>query len=219
MGLKTLKRWVLAFARQTGIGESELNDKRPYHHGNLREQLLRTGEEALAEIPIEDVSLREIARRAGVSHAAPKHYFASMGDLLGEIAARGFQKFVQTLDEASRKTNQQTAEGRLLAMGWAYLRFAEANPAIYGLMFGKVDRMAVTPNMVQSSMAAWSQLENAVADLIGQARAPSGALHVWSSVHGLSMLKAERRLPPQLTLHAAEENLLRMMVQGLSERP
>jgi AcrR family transcriptional regulator len=194
-----------------------METQKPYHHGDLREQLLRAGEDALAEMPVEQVSLREIARRAGVSHAAPKHHFASMGDLLGEIAARGFVKFVTSLDRASKQTAVQTPEGRLMAMGWAYLRFAESNPAIYALMFGKVDRMTISPHMVQSSLAAWMQLENAVSALIGQNRASSGALHVWSSVHGLSMLKLERRLPPHLTLHAAEENLLRMMVAGLVE--
>jgi AcrR family transcriptional regulator len=194
-----------------------MDSKKPYHHGDLREQLLLAGEQALAEMPVEEVSLREIARRAGVSHAAPKHHFSSMGDLLGEIAARGYVKFVTALDEASRQTAVQTPEGRLMAMGWAYLRFAESNPAIYGLMFGKVDRVSMTPHMVNSSIAAWMQLENAVAALIGSSRATSGALHVWSSVHGLSMLKAERRLPPHLTLHAAEENLLRMMVMGLKD--
>jgi AcrR family transcriptional regulator len=195
----------------------DMTSKKPYHHGDLREQLLLAGEEALNEMPVEQVSLREIARRAGVSHAAPKHHFPTMGDLLGEIAARGFTKFVAALDEASRQTAVQTAEGRLMAMGWAYLRFAESNPTIYSIMFGKIDRMMMTPSMVQSSMAAWSQIEDAVAALIGQSRAPTGALHVWSSVHGLSMLKAERRLPPHLTLHAVEENLLRIMVAGLSE--
>jgi AcrR family transcriptional regulator len=195
-----------------------MEKKRPYHHGDLREQLVLAGEKALAEMPIESVSLREIARRAGVSHAAPKHHFSSMGDLLGEIAARGFSRFIAILNEASRQTAIQTPESRLMAMGWAYLRFAEANPEIYALMFGKIDRMTMTPHMVQSSMAAWAQIEDAVAALIGPARAASGALHVWSSVHGLSMLKAERRLPPHLTLHAVEENLLRMMVAGLNER-
>lgn len=190
---------------------------RPYHHGNLREQLLQAGEAALAEMPAEQVSLREIARRAGVSHAAPKHHFASMGELLGEIAARGFQKFVATLDQASRQTASQTPEGRLMAMGWAYLRFAEANPAIYGLMFGKRDNTGMTPHMVQSSLAAWSQLEDAVAAIIGRGQAPVGALHVWSSVHGLSMLKAERRISPHMPMHAAEENILRMMIAGLKD--
>ncbi len=192
-------------------------DKKPYHHGDLREQLLQAGEAALSEMPIETVSLREIARRAGVSHAAPKHHFSTLGDLLGEIAARGFQKFVAALDDASHQTSLQTAEGRLMAMGWAYLRFAEANPAIYALMFGKIDRMTMTPNMVKHSMAAWSQLEDGVAAITGRNLAPNGALHVWSSVHGLSMLKAERRLPPHLMLHAAEENTLRMMIAGLKE--
>jgi AcrR family transcriptional regulator len=191
-----------------------MNAPKPYHHGDLREQLLLAGEAAMAEMPVESVSLREIARRAGVSHAAPKHHFGSMGNLLGEIAARGYQKFVAALDEASRQTAVQTPEGRLMAMGWAYLRFAENNRAVYGLMFGKVDRTAMTPNMVQSSLAAWSQLEDAVAALIGRSQASIGALHVWATVHGLSMLKAERRLPP-LELHAAEENILRMMIAGL----
>lgn len=190
---------------------------KPYHHGDLREQLLLAGEAALAEMPADQVSLREIARRAGVSHAAPKHHFASMGELLGEIAARGFQNFVTALDEASHQTAVQTPEGRMMAMGWAYLRFAEANPAIYGLMFGKRDNTAMTPHMVQSSLAAWSQLENAVAAIIGRSHAPIGALHVWSSVHGLSLLKAERRISPHLALHSAEETILRMMLAGLKD--
>jgi AcrR family transcriptional regulator len=189
--------------------------EKQYHHGNLREQLLLAGEEALADLPLEKVSLREIARRAGVSHAAPQHHFASLGELLGEIAARGFKKFVQALDEAASASTMQSPEAKLMAMGWAYLRFSESNRAIYSLMFGKIENMAMTPAMVQSSLAAWMQLENAVAAVIGPNRAATGAVHVWSSVHGLSMLKAERRLPPHLTLHAVEENLLRMMVTGL----
>ncbi len=194
-----------------------MDSKKPYHHGDLREQLLLAGEQALAEMPIEQVSLREIARRAGVSHAAPKHHFGSMGDLLGEIAARGFQKFVAALDAAAQHTAMQSPEGRLMAMGWAYLRFADNNRAVYALMFGKIENMAMTPSMVQSSLAAWTQLENAVAAITGRNNAPNGALHVWSSVHGLSMLKAEHRVPPHIMLHAAEENTLRMMIAGLKE--
>ena len=196
---------------------NQLNPPKPYHHGDLREQLLLAGESALAEMPADQVSLREIARRAGVSHAAPKHHFATMGELLGEIAARGFKKFVLALDEASHQTSTQTPEGRMMAMGWAYLRFAESNPAIYALMFGKRDNTAMTPNMVQSSLAAWSQLEEAVAAIIGRGHASIGALHVWSSVHGLSMLKAERRISPHMPMHAAEENILRMMIAGLKD--
>ena len=191
--------------------------QKPYHHGDLREQLLLAGEQALLEIPIDDVSLREIARRAGVSHAAPKHHFASMADLLGEIAARGFQKFVTALGSAAEESKSQTAEDRLHAMGRAYLRFADQNSAVYGLMFGQVVKMSMTPALTKSSYEAWTQLENAVAQVTGPLRAPIAATHVWSSVHGLSMLKSARRLPPHVSLHAVEEDNLRMMIAGLKE--
>lgn len=191
--------------------------QKPYHHGDLREQLLRAGEQALLDMPIDDVSLREIARRAGVSHAAPKHHFASMADLLGEIAARGFQKFVNALGRAAEESQSQTAEDRLYAMGRAYLRFADENSAVYGLMFGQVVKMSMTPALTKSSYEAWTQLEKAVAQVTGALRAPIAATHVWSSVHGLSMLKSARRLPPHVSLHAVEEDNLRMMIAGLKE--
>ena len=124
--------------------------------------------------------------------------------------------FVTALADAAQHTVEQSAEARLIAMGHAYLRFAENNMAVYGLMFGKVENMAMTKNMVHQSMQAWMQLERSVQDVVGPSRAATGAMHVWSSVHGLSMLKAERRLPPHLTLHSAEDNLLRMMVAGLT---
>jgi AcrR family transcriptional regulator len=191
--------------------------QKPYHHGDLREQLLLAGEQALLDMPIDDVSLREIARRAGVSHAAPKHHFASMADLLGEIAARGFEKFVNALGSAAEQSKSQTAEDRLFAMGRAYLRFADENSAVYGLMFGQVVRMSMTPALTRASYEAWSQLENAVAPLTGALRASVAATHVWSSVHGLSMLKAAGRLPPHVSLHAVEEDNLRMMIAGIKE--
>jgi AcrR family transcriptional regulator len=194
-----------------------MESKKPYHHGDLREQLLLAGEQALAEMPIDTVSLREISRRAGVSHAAPKHHFASMADLLGEIAARGFEKFVVALGTAAQHSKSQTAEDRLFAMGRAYLRFADDNSAVYSLMFGQVIKMSMTPALTKSSYEAWSQLENAVAQVTGPLRAPISATHVWSSVHGLSMLKSTRRLPPHVSLHAVEEENLRMMIAGIKE--
>lgn len=187
-----------------------------YHHGDLREQLLVAGEQALAQMPIDDVSLREIARRAGVSHAAPKHHFATMADLLGEIAARGFQNFVARLATAAETSKSQTPENRLIAMGRAYLRFAEHNAAIYSLMFGHVSKMTMTPALTTASYNAWNQLENAVGQITGPARSVAGAAHVWSCVHGLSMLKSAGRLPPHVAIHSVEEDNLQIMVAGLN---
>jgi AcrR family transcriptional regulator len=190
--------------------------KKPYHHKDLAETLIAAGEAAMAEMPPEEVSLREIARRAGVSHAAPKHHFPTLGDLLGEIAARGFEKFVKTLDEAAHRAPDQSPPARLQAMGRAYLRYAQSNPAIYGLMFGKREQCAVTPHLAEASLTAWSQLETAVAAIIGPIKAVNGAVMVWSTVHGLAMLMLERRLPPHISPHAAIEEVSRLMIAGLN---
>jgi AcrR family transcriptional regulator len=190
-------------------------DKKPYHHGELREALLVAGEAALVVLTPENVSLREIARRAGVSHAAPKHHFQSLGELLGEIAARGFNRFVETMQSAADKSALQTASGRLQAMSRAYLRFAEQNPAVYGLMFGKREQCATTPNLAKASLAAWNQLENGVAAIVGPQKAVNGALLVWSAVHGMAQLRIDRKLPPQIDPQASIEVVLRMIIAGV----
>jgi AcrR family transcriptional regulator len=188
---------------------------KPYHHGDLYEQLLHAGEQALAEMPIEKVSLREIARRAGVSHAAPKHHFPTTGHLLGEIAAKGYQVFVKALGEAADQASEQTPRERLHAMGRAYQRFAEHHKAAYQLMFGGAGQCAMTPNLVAASFAAWKQLHDSVLPLVGPARANAAALHIWSASHGLAMLKLAQRLPPFVARHNVEEQELQMMLAGL----
>ncbi len=190
-------------------------DKKPYHHGELREALLVAGEAALGDLSPENVSLREIARRAGVSHAAPKHHFQTLGELLGEIAARGFDRFVETLQTAANGGANQSAAARLQTMSRAYLRFAEQNPAVYGLMFGKRERCVTTPNLAKASLAAWSQLETAVAAIVGPQKAINGALLVWSSVHGMAQLRIDRKLPPHIDPQSSLEAVMRMIVAGL----
>jgi AcrR family transcriptional regulator len=188
----------------------------PYHHGDLRESLLAAAEQALAELPLQQVSLREIARRAHVSHAAPKHHFASLGQLLGEVAARGYDSFVESLAEAADRASDQSPAARLTAMVRAYMRFAAENPTVYGLMFGKREHVVeTTPHLATAMLAAWSQLEEHVAAVIGPARAPYGAVTVWANVHGLAMLRLERKLPPHVNPDVAIETLTQNLMAGL----
>jgi AcrR family transcriptional regulator len=193
-----------------------MTEKQPYHHGDLREALLRAAEAALNEMPVEEVSLREIARRAGVSHAAPKHHFASLGQLLAEVVAGGFEQFRMSLQDAANRDADQSPRTRLMAMGRAHLRFAADNPAIYSLMFGKRDNIvATTPRLAAAMLAAWGILEIQVSDYIGVLRAHYGAVTLWSAVHGLAMLRLERKLPPHVEPEVALESLLRTIVAGL----
>jgi AcrR family transcriptional regulator len=189
--------------------------KKPYHHGDLREALLVAGESALEDLPLEDVSLREIARRAGVSHAAPKHHFGSLGSLLGDVAARGFEQFVEALQSAADVASDQTPHSRLLAMGRAYLRFAAAHSGTYGLMFGKRDICETTPRLAKAMLNAWTQLEHAAGAVVGPSRAANGALLVWSTVHGMAMLKLDHKMPPHLDPNAGLEYGLRMLIAGM----
>lgn len=190
--------------------------EKPYHHGDLRETLLLAGEAALAELRFEDVSLREIARRAGVSHAAPKHHFPTLSEMLAEIASRGFERFVTALDDSVAKSSDQTPEGKMHAMSRAYLRFAADNSAVYSLMFGSKGACAMTPHLAKASFAAWDQLENAVSQIVGPGRSNDGAILVWSTVHGLAMLRQEQRIPPHLAPQFTLEVTLRMMIAGLN---
>ncbi len=107
-------------------------------------------------------------------------------------------------------------QSQLTAMVRAYMRFAAANPAVYGLMFGKREHVVeTTPHLATAMMAAWAQLENQVAALIGPTRATHGAVTVWANVHGLAMLRLDRKLPPHVNPDAAIESLTRTLILGL----
>ena len=160
-------------------------------------------------------SYGEIARRAGVSHAAPKHHFPTLGHLLGEIAARGFERFTQALEEAAARASDASPEGRLLAMGLSYFKFAERNPAIYGLMFGKRDQCEFTPHLAEAARGAWMQLQQATASVVGPARAPEAAMLVFSAVHGYATMKMESRIPLKDMPEDMEHRILRLLMNGL----
>jgi AcrR family transcriptional regulator len=108
---------------------------RPYHHGDLATALLDAAEEELAERGIEAFSLRGVAKRAGVSHAAPAHHFKDVQGLMTALAARGFERFVQRQSDFRRRA-EKDAQSQLVASGLGYVVFAMENPALFRLMFG-----------------------------------------------------------------------------------
>lgn len=146
---------------------------------------------------IDALTLRACARKAGVSHAAPRHHFESVAALQAEIAARGFENFVAWLDKAM--IGKPDAGSRLAAMCEAYVAFALANPAVYALMFRQGSAQLASPHLKESAMTAWQQLEEGVRHVLPETRsneAATQAAFVWSSVHGLATLLLDRRLPP-----------------------
>src|ERR1700750_2556845 len=107
---------------------------RPYHHGNLREALLLAGERALEPGAAQSLSLRELAREVGVSHAAPRRHFADKQALLDALALAGFERLGAALAAAIAAAGPDF-DARLLALARAYIAYATEHPALIELMF------------------------------------------------------------------------------------
>jgi AcrR family transcriptional regulator len=108
--------------------------ERPYHHGNLRPALLAAAERAIRERGVDQLSLRDLARRVGVSHGAPRRHFADRQALLDALAVGGFDRLGAALQDAVASAGDDF-QARLQATGAAYIRFAIADAALLELMF------------------------------------------------------------------------------------
>src|SRR4051812_23800132 len=103
----------------------------PYHHGSLRAALLEAAERVLERDGLAGLTLRAVAREAGVSHAAPSHHFGELAGLLSELAAVGFRMFNAAMAVANASETHPMMKG--MASAKAYVAFAQAHPGIYGL--------------------------------------------------------------------------------------
>ena len=169
-------------------------DARPYHHGDLPRVLLDAATQAILEVGPAAVSLRDLARRAGVSHAAPTYHFGDKAGLLTAVAVDGFQRLAATLREAYQTT------GSFLEVGVAYVRFAVTHRAHFEVMFRPELYRTDDPDLVRARDAARSLLYPPAAAV---ADSPDGdavraAVAAWSLVHGLATLWLDQNLPPQL---------------------
>jgi AcrR family transcriptional regulator len=170
-----------------------------YHHGDLRRALVEAATAIVAEDQNWDFSLREVARRAGVSHNAPYRHFPEKLDLLAAVAATGFELLRLAMIKAAEAS--RTPDDALIAIGDAYVRFGTENPARYRLMFSTAlaASKAALPLLVgQAAAAARDVLSSVLADGVRQGRFAASpddgdelsilALSAWAIVHGLTML-------------------------------
>jgi len=170
-----------------------------YHHGDLREALLAAAETLLERGGVPALTLRAVARAAGVSHAAPAHHFGDLTGLLSELAAVGFTRLGAGFDAAMAGAGSEPA-ARLTAMGKAYVAFARAHPGLFVLMFRSERLDASRPALRDATTAAGQALRAAIARTRPSAtdEAPLQAVAriagLWSLVHGFSVLLIDNRL-------------------------
>ena len=172
---------------------SKKRKKRPYHHGDLRHALI---EEAVSVLKTEGeaaLTLRDLSRRLGVSHAAPLYHFADKAELLLELSLDGFKLLADGLARAH--ASDGTPHQRFMAVGRAYLRFASENPVHFRIMFRGVPPGVVpSPALLVERDRAFRTLIAGV-DLLVPAEAPDReakirelAFTAWSLVHGAAAL-------------------------------
>jgi AcrR family transcriptional regulator len=168
-----------------------------YHHGALRQALLEAAESVLADAGVEGFTLRECARRAGVSHGAPAHHFGDVQGLLSELTADSFEALA-TLMGICRGAAASDGFSQLEASGLAYLEYALAHPARFQLMFRSKLLDASHPRLVAAGGQAYAQLEETMAATSRDAGAPASLLGektalAWSIVHGVASLVLDNR--------------------------
>jgi AcrR family transcriptional regulator len=176
------------------------SDDMPYHHGALRDALLQAAERVLERDGLAGLTLRAVAREAGVSHAAPTHHFGDLTGLVSELAAIGFRQFNTAMAESCSPDTPFPARG--LARAKAYVGYAQAHPGMYGLMFRTERLDYARPSLHEAAEASFAGLAHAIAASRHE-QIEEGALtleqaaaiaRAWSLVHGFTMLLLDGRL-------------------------
>jgi AcrR family transcriptional regulator len=199
----------------------------PYHHGDLRRALIDTALELVTEEQDWTFSLREVARRAGVSHHAPYNHFPEKLDLLAAVAAVGFERLRDGM--LCAMVGVDGSEAMLSTVCRTYVGLGLRNPALYRLMFGPALSNAGISNRPMLAREAGARARAVLEEVI-QHGALSGvfavspedprdlaltALTFWSAAHGLTMLVIDRFPQADLSVDDLIERLLRMVIDGL----
>lgn len=163
--------------------------EKPYHHGDLRSALLAAGEAELTERGVEGFSLRSVAKRAGVSHAAPAHHFGDTNGLLTALATEGFRRFQDTLD--AREAGAADARDKAVRAGFGYLEFAMTRPALFRLIFSSARPDYASPELIAAASRAYDHLVDLVQTLGG---GDADVLALWSASHGIADLATGSKL-------------------------
>lgn len=190
-------------------------DAKAYHHGDLRAALLAAAEAELSERGVEAFSLRSVAKRAGVSHAAPAHHFGDTSGLLTALAAESFRRFLSFQKRREAETMPDPVS-QMTSAGLGYIDFALAHPALFRLIFTSTRVNRDDPEFCTAT-GAWFQNLLAMMIAIGGGEADVPA--VWAGAHGLADLLMSGQLPSiaRLAPETRDEALAKMIQSSFPE--
>jgi AcrR family transcriptional regulator len=172
-----------------------------YHHGDLPAALVDVAKELIAERGLDGFTLREVARRVGVTHVAAYRHYADRRALLAAVAVHGFRRLRRRL-EAARKRTPAALEPRLRALLAAYVQFCWAEPELTAIMFGpRLSTRGEFPDLDAAVLESLGMIEEAIATLapprvLRRQSARHLGIALWTFVHGFSMLSHDKRAYP-----------------------
>jgi AcrR family transcriptional regulator len=177
--------------RREKIPGTSQEQRDTYHHGDLKRALTEAALGLVSEKGPKGFTLREVARRAGVSAAAPYRHFADKADLLAAVATQGFVQFHEMLSAVATETTDLNQ--RMVDMARAYVRWAVTHPDYYQAMFGAEIDKSTHPELLTAGLRAFGDLVDAITQCQGAKILPDGdpleiAGPTWSLLHGISTL-------------------------------
>lgn len=202
-------------ARKKKAASKKPAGRRPYHHGDLREKLIAATEELILERGVDGFSLREVARRAGVSPAAPAHHFGDTKGLMSEVARLGFKDFGDALHEADLRGGSDPKK-RLEEQGKAYVKFAILNPARFALLFRHDKYDGSRKDLSEVGGRSFDILANAVRAAfhipLGAELTPDASgflMATWSIVHGFANLALSGEFDRPASMFGGKDAILK----------
>jgi AcrR family transcriptional regulator len=182
---------IVNMVRREKVPATATDRRDTYHHGDLKRALTEAALELVTEKGPKGFTLREVARRAGVSAAAPYRHFSDKAQLLGAVATQGFIQLHETLSAATDEKVDLTRQ--VLDMGRAYVRWAVTHPDYYQVMFGSELDKSDKPELLTAGARAFDDLLDAIVRCQQARLVPTGdpreiAGPTWSLLHGISML-------------------------------
>jgi AcrR family transcriptional regulator len=198
----------------------ERQKPKPYHHGDLRNALIQAGLELLVEGGAQELDLRKVARRAGVSHAAPYRHFADKQALIAAINEKGFQLLAEQIRSSLREVSDEPVE-QLSGVALAYVRFAQENSWLMREMFSGITiEREIFESLHTASKSVYRLYEEVIRSgqergkiVDGDPTALAGVL--WSVLHGLAMLIIENQMRPYADGPEGTERVTRYTIEVL----
>jgi AcrR family transcriptional regulator len=196
--------------------EAVLVESKPYHHGDLRRALLRAAIDVLEREGSSALSLRAVAREAGVSPAAPYHHFKDKSELLGAVAAEGFERLRVAIAAALDAARGQDVRS---AMGLAYVEFARANPALYRVMWESARNSEGVPNDGRDIGDPFEfvrdSLREATQGRLSELDIQLTAIASWCAAHGLAEISTFIQFAPLKEAMGGEQAFLKAVLDHM----